>query len=218
MRRSTVARVALCVLAFATGIVPTEAPATVQEQRARLPPPAACGDMITGVWKSHGYDTVYGQWTMRTLDIHFVEGSTTLIEGTIGNHGWYGPPEQSQPGRCEGLLRYEVSMDAAGSVVDGRVEFAGRGDWRLDALHCGDLIGYNLDAFTGTIDAELNEFQSVNNDGGTSVNEPTVFRRVACHAADAVDDEPRVSVAPPPFYPPAEAESSGLGCASGGER
>jgi hypothetical protein len=71
-----------------------------------------------------------------------------------------------------------------------------------------DTFGYNLDRFSGVIDHEIEEFQSVNNDGGRYVNVPTVFRRVSCD--DTKDIKPRVSVEPPPFYPPKEDRGCGF--------
>ena len=67
---------------------------------------------------------------------------------------------------------------------------------------------YNLDRFTGKIDEEREEFQSVNNDGGRMVNHPTVFRRIKC---DEHDDAPKASVEvkPPPIFP---ENSTDCGC------
>jgi hypothetical protein len=45
-------------------------------------------------------------------------------------------------------------------------------------------ILYRPDHFTGTIDPAIQEFQSVNNDGGRAVNDPMVFRRIACGEGD----------------------------------
>jgi hypothetical protein len=170
---------------------------------------------VAGIWKSHDYDDAYGQWTIFSLDIQRVEGSETELRGTIDNHSWTALPEQSQPGPCRGLLEYKVSMDGRGRVEDGRIAFGGWGQWRLDEVPCGEFNGiYNLDNFTGLIDAELLEFQSVNNDGGRAVDHPVVFRRVACHAGAVIEDEPKVSVAPPPFYPPEEGSGGGCRCLS----
>jgi hypothetical protein len=212
-------KVALVAFAIVGGLVPLRAPATVQEQRARLPPPAECDDPVAGIWKSHSYDESYYDWTIFTLDIHRKEGSPTELEGTISNHSWLGPPEQSQPGVCEGLTRYKVSMDAAGTVVDNAIVFTGHGQWRLDGVLCGEFNGlYNLDSFSGTIDPDILEFQSVNNDGGRAVNYPVVFRRVACHAGELTgEDEARIAVAPPPFYPPEDEAGGGCGCFGGGK-
>ena len=111
-----------------------------------------------------------------------------------------GPPGEEQPGPCRGRLRYRVSMDGRGVVDGNEVEFWGVGQWRLDQVICGvAAFGYNLDHFSGAIDHEIQEFQSVNNDGGVAVNEPTVFRRIKCCNEGA---NPNPEVEPPPFTPP----------------
>lgn len=190
---------------------PRRAPAgTVAEQRARLPPPAQCEDPVEGIWKSHDYRVWRRQWTIFTLVIHRIDGTQNL-RGTIRNESWRGDADQSEPGVCEGELRYDVSMDAEGRVQDGQIEFGGIGQWRLDAVLCGEFNGgYNLDVFTGPLDVEILEFQAVNNDGGVSVNEPTVFRRVKCLDEGKVE-EAKVVVTPPAFYPPEEGSKGGCG-------
>lgn len=205
-------------IAFASATVllvllalPAPAPATITEQRQRLPPPATCEDPVEGVWKSHQYDPRYGDWTVFMLEIHRVEGSTTQLTGTITNESWdAGPDQQEPPPSCEaGKARWVVSMDARGTINEnGDIFFGGVGSWRLDRVVCNwGPGGYNLDNFTGTIDPDLQEFQSVNNDGGRAVNDPTVFRRIRC-----LGDPPAPSVvsAPPPFYP-ARTSSCGTG-------
>jgi len=180
---------------------PARAPATIAEQRARLPPPATCVDPVEGLWKSHLYDPIYRDWTVFMLHIQRVPGSETEITGTITNHSWDGPPTQQEPGPCTpGLTQWVVSMDARGHVqADGQIEFGGAGQWRLDRVVCnGGPGGYNLDNFSGVIDPALQEFQSVNNDGGRAVNDPTVFRRISCFDAPPA---PHVVTEPPPFYP-----------------
>lgn len=204
---SASAREHLRIITIAAGIfvgvsllVPREAPGTVEEQRARLPPPAECDDPVVGVWKSHRYSARQAQWTEFTLNIHRVPGSETQLTGEILNHSWGGTPKDEQPPPCHGDLRYRVSMDSQGSVYGYDVEFWGVGKWRLDEVLCGYAgFGYNLDHFSGTIDPELQEFQSVNNDGGVAVNEPTVFRRIKCFNDKGAGD-PHVD--PPPFHPP----------------
>jgi hypothetical protein len=193
-------------------MLPRSSPAgTVAEQRARLPPPKTCTDPVVGVWRSHDYDRLYGDWTIFTLEIKRV-GETDQLEGTIRNESWIGPFEQSEPGPCQGNRHYRVSMDAKGTVQANTIAFGGIGEWRLDEMVCGEFVGgYNLDNFTGTIDPDLQEFQSVNNDGGRSVNDPTVFRRVECFKGEAPDEGPRIHVDPPAFYPPEESEDRG-GC------
>jgi len=174
--------------------------ATIAEQRARLPPPADCGDVVEGVWRAHRYNSYYRDWRIFTLTIRRVEGSETALVGTIQNDGWEGGPDREEPGPC-GRYGYHwvVSTDATGTIRGQEVVFSGVGQWRLDRVICGHGPGgYNLDNFSGTIDSSIEEFQSVNNDGGRAVNEPTVFRRVRCFPPDAL---PHVEVTPPPFFP-----------------
>lgn len=202
-RRHLWRRLAAATLIATVWLVPRAAPATIEEQRARLPPPAECGDdPVTGVWKSHQYDPRYADWTIFMLHIRRDPEDRSRLVGTITNHSWSGTPQQEEPPPCgAGGWQWVVSMDARGTVSeDGRIFFGGIGQWRLDQVICDrGPWGYNLDNFTGVIDRERNEFQSVNNDGGRSVNDPTVFRRVAC--LDGPAPAPHVRVEPPPFYP-----------------
>ncbi|PRQ03133.1 hypothetical protein [Enhygromyxa salina] len=188
---------------------------TVAEQRARLPPPATCSDPIAGVWKSHSYDTRFRDWTIFTLEMNRVSPGRDEFEGRITNHSWLAEPHESSPPPCRGELRYVISMDAEGTVVDGHLNFYGVGTWSLDDVPCGSWnMGYNLDHFSGDIDADLLEFQTVNNDGGRAVNDPVVFRRVHCNngeSGEQGEQEPRIAVAPPPFTPPEDAARGGCG-------
>jgi hypothetical protein len=183
---------------------------TVAEQRARLPPPADCKDPVAGIWKSHTYDSVFRDWTVFTLEIHRSEPGKDEFEGRISNQSWQAEPHESSPPPCRGELHYLVSMNAQGTVRDGRINFWGVGEWSLDEVLCGSWnMGYNLDNFSGQIDPDLVEFQSVNNDGGRAINDPVAFRRVSCHDGEDVGREPRIAVAPPPFEPPEEVS---VGC------
>ncbi|NVB43000.1 hypothetical protein G6O69_34580 [Pseudenhygromyxa sp. WMMC2535] len=180
---------------------------TVAEQRARLPPPAACKDPVAGVWKSHSYDDTFRDWTIFTLVVERVREGEDSFEGTITNDSWVAEAHESSPPVCRGELHYVISMDAEGRVQDGQINFWGVGKYRVDEVPCGAWnMNYNLDHFSGQIDPEIMEFQSVNNDGGRAINDPVVFRRVRCNEGESVDDEPRISVAPPPFYPPDQDE------------
>ena len=191
----------LAALVVVSIAIPMPAPgSTVSEQRALLPEPAECEDPVTGVWKSHNYNTYQGQWTEFTLEIRRDPDDTRSLQGRILNHSWMATQNFPEPPPCSGQLRYEVSMDARGSAKEMDVEFWGVGQWRMDQLHCGNSLGfgYNLDHFSGTIDPEIQEFQSVNNDGGIAVNEPTVFRRIRCFEGPA----PLADIEPPPYQPP----------------
>lgn len=181
---------------------------TVAEQRARLPPPAFCEDPVAGTWRSHSWVEHWGEWAIFTLDIRRDESNPNVLSGTMRNESWFGSRDASEPPPCAGELHYIVTMNARGTYTDGNIEFAGT-DWRLDGVLCGSAYGfdYNLDRFSGHIDPDLQEFQSMNNDGGRYVNVPMVFRRVAC-----VDAAPptQITVTPPSFYP----EDARAGCGS----
>jgi len=190
-------------------LVPGTAPATVEEQRARLPPAAHCEDPVTGVWKSHKHDPRYGDWYIFTLHVKRSEQDDSRLTGTIQAHSWTGGPQQEEPPPCApGVWHWTVMMNAEGSVTpSGEIRFWGT-DWRPENAFCGRMLGpgeYNTDHFSGTIDPAIQEFQSVNNDGGRSIDDPTVFRRISCGEQP---ENPNVNPVPPPFQP----DRSGCGC------
>ena len=154
---------------------------------------------------------MHRDWTIFTLEMKRVEQGRDEFEGRISNHSWVAEPHESSPPPCRGELRYLISMDAKGEVRDGEIHFWGVGEWTLDEVPCGYWnMGYNLDHFSGKIDPDLMEFQSVNNDGGRAVNDPVVFRRVHCNDGEQLDEQPRIAVAPPPFYPPEDEGGCGF--------
>jgi len=202
-------RAAAAAVVLAVLLVPGRAPATVEEQRARLPPPAHCDDTVAGVWKSHKYDARFGDWYSFTLTIHRDPADPQKLTGSIQSHSWNGGPEQEQPPACTaGVWHWTILMTAEGRVTpEGRIELGGT-SWRMENSYCGRPLSageYNLDNFSGIIDTEIMEFQSVNNDGGRSINDPTVFRRISCHETPP---SPHVNPVPPPFFP----DAGGCGC------
>ena len=202
--------VALAIVAGGL-LLPRPAPGTVAEQRARLPPPAECEHAVEGIWRSHAYNPRYRDWVEFTLEVRRVHGDEQRLSGRIVNHTWKGGPEHEQAGPCSAASpwRARIVMPATGSYRQGQISFRGT-EWKLDQVVCGKMPGgwgYNLDHFTGTIDPKLQEFQSVNNDGGRSVNEPTVFRRIGCFEQAP---PPSVQVETPAFQPP--RRSQGCGC------
>ncbi|MBI4957179.1 MAG: hypothetical protein HY908_34515 [Myxococcales bacterium] len=200
-------------LALAVGAVvalgPRVAPANVAEQRSRLPPAARCEDPVTGVWKSHLYNERRGRWTVWLLTVRRTPGTSDGIEGTILNDSWHATAGESEPGTCaQHPWHFRVSMDAKGTFTGGRVAFSGT---RFEVLPwpCAPIpsFRYNLDNFTGDVDPAIQEFQSVNNDGGSAVNEPAVFRRISCSEDPESEPAPKATpyVEPPPFFPPRSA-------------
>lgn len=203
-RRRIFVRALALALAVGVTLVATGGRATIEEQRARLPPPAECGDdPVEGIWKSHKYNPMFGDWSVFTLHIRRVEGSEGELTGLIRNHGWSGGPHDEEPPDCgRGGWQWIVSMDARGTIdAQGHIRFGGVGQWRLDQAICRrGPWGYNLDNFSGTIDSTIQEFQTLNNDGGRDRNVPYVFRRIRCFPPESTP-APSVESAPPPFYP-----------------
>jgi hypothetical protein len=193
-----------------------EAPATVQEQRARLPPPAECADPVVGIWRAHQHEAHRSLWYIFTLHIERQAPDSDELVGTIHNHYWYGGKALEQPPGCE-RTRYRniVKMAAKGRVKERQIEFGGT-SWHVEKNICGRPTSrYYLDVFTGQIDPERQEFQSVNNDGGPSVDVPTVFRRIRC-LDETEPDEPVVDVKPPPLMP--VERGGGCNCHAPGRR
>lgn len=181
--------------------------ATVEEQRARLPPAAECTDPVEGVWKSHQYEPKLGQWYIHILTIKRTAPESELLTGDIVAHFWDGTRKEEQPPPCVGWrLQAKVQMPAKGFFRNGKVEFNG-GQWVPYPGPCDPVVRrflYNPDKFSGTIDKDIQEFLSVNNDGGEMVNNPTVFRRIKCFDPP---DPPKIDVKPPPLQPPTRVKS-----------
>jgi hypothetical protein len=192
---------------------PALAPATIEEQRQRLPPPAeACGDdPITGVWQAHVYYAHVQQWYMTRIEIErdAADPSGERLVGSIYSEFWDGGPELSQPPACGGPgQRSAVHERATGRARALQLEVDAI-DWK-DAEVCGPTsFGYLLDHFSGSVDVERMEFQSLLNAEAPEWQDvPTVFRRVRC-SNELPPSEPKIAVAPPP-YQPAEREGCGL--------
>jgi hypothetical protein len=201
--------VLLCALGWARG-----AGATVAEQRARLPPPAECEDEVEGLWRAHQFWDWRSEWYVMTLEIHRVKKGEPALTGTIRSEYWHGEAKDQQPPPCPTRYHFIVRMPAVGSYQTGDVAFGGT-SWTLDQAPCGGRPGrYNPDKFTGRIDPKIQEFQSVNNDGGAAVNVATVFRRIQCFDAPGAA-VPTVEVRPPAFRP--KTKRGGCGCELGAE-
>ncbi|MBI2897538.1 MAG: hypothetical protein HYY06_28525 [Deltaproteobacteria bacterium] len=191
-------------------LLPALAPADVQEQRARLPPPAACADPVEGTWMSHAYYPHVGQWYIFELAIRRAPPGSGTLAGEMHALYWNGDPGDSEPPTCApGVYRKSVHEPAVGTIDGSRIAFNGT-SWRADDDFCGaPADAYNLDNFSGTIDPALQEFQSVLNAPGW-VDVPTVFRRVRCADSPQAPPVLPVKVAPPPIQPP--GSSAGCGC------
>jgi hypothetical protein len=156
---------------------------------------------------SHKWEADAGEWMIFTLEIRRTPGAQVMADGSVSltgriqAHAWLGAGAQaSAPPPCAaGISHWIVEMSGAGRAVGHRLEFWGT-RWAISNVFCGPRsFGYNLDHFSGVIDPTIQEFQSVNNDGGRAVNDPTVFRRVRCFDPQS---PPHPFVAPPSFQPP----------------
>jgi hypothetical protein len=187
-----------------------EAPATVAEQRARLPPAAECESEIAGRWKAHIYSEATGyRWYIHILEIRHDPNDKTQLVGEMTVDTWRGDPDDAEPPMpCQ--HRYRGKSPAKGTFVDGQVVFSAE-SFELVEEVCGSFYGYNPDSFSGRIEPERQEFQSVNNDGGAAVNEPAVFRRIGCFDNNDQPNKPAGPVTAPAFYPKRRSSSAG-GC------
>ncbi len=187
--------------------------ATIEEQRARLPPPASdCGDdLVAGQWRAHVFYGHVMQWYVFVLDIERIGAvqERSELRGTIRAEFWDGDEHDQQAPACGSGYRGAVVEQAAGEVDELALRFDAS-EWKDERL-CGPIGGgYLLDRFSGTIDPERMEFQSLlNADAPQWRDVPTVFRRTRCAPAKELESEPRIVVEPPPYEPPSR-EGCGL--------
>jgi len=207
----------LTLALLGVGLAPRVARATVAEQRARLPPPAECQDPVEGIWRAHQYAVARGEWYIFTLEVHRVKPGSPELTGTVKSEYWSGTAKDQEAPPCNrGGYRFHhiVHMPGKGKLRDADVAFGGTSySWERDVCGTGHG-GYNPDHFTGRIDPALQEFQSVNNDGGVAVNEPTLFRRIHCFD-EASTPPPAVSVTPPRLFRP-KSRGGSCQCAEAG--
>jgi hypothetical protein len=160
---------------------------SVGEQRAMLPRAARCNDPVAGTWRAHKYSPGSRDWVIFTVRINRLPDNR--LQGSIRSRNWRGyAPNSRPPGRCGERVEdfdYLVRMPAQGSLTNGnRVSFSAI-TYVYERVFCASAgFSYNPDALSGTIDEALQEFQSVNNDGGRDQNAPYVFRRIGCLPGD----------------------------------
>jgi hypothetical protein len=153
----------MCALA----LWPRDLPASIEDQRARLPPapePDGCADEVSGVWRAHVYYSRLHDWYRYELRI---ARQGDALTGTIHLRGWTGTPTETEPPACRPRLRdAEWSEVASGAVTRTPQGMHVRFDatsWRLERTHCGEPGGdYALDHFAGQLDGPRQEFTSIN--------------------------------------------------------
>ncbi|MFO0561565.1 MAG: hypothetical protein U0269_26375 [Polyangiales bacterium] len=197
-----------CALLAAIALSPSLLFGSIEDQRARLPPAAEqdagadCSDPAAGTWLGQQYNQRSRSWQRYELTIRRASAGSTALVGEVRVHFWNGWYSHSTPQTdcSRPHLAAEVVQNATGTINGLDLSFGGN-DWRTSRVFCqppGTRVAYNPDHFTGTINVAIQEFQSVNNDGGSAVNEPVVFRRIRCAESAA---QPRVVVVPPVEIP-----------------
>ncbi len=196
-------------LSFAAALVllclvvrPSLAPATVEEQRKRLPPPARdCDDPVTGWWMGH--QVLRNDWYRFTLEVHRVEPGSEELTGNIEAWVWDGEAGEGSPPPCQDNdhNQYILDQPAKGTFRNNHIEFIGQ-SYTVRKVLCGSSGGYYPDGFSGDLILENTEFHTENDDGYNPIT-TVVFRRIKC------DDAPK----PIPDLPPPRAEyKNGCGC------
>jgi hypothetical protein len=189
----------LAIAAPLVVIAVSVAEATVEEQRARLPPPVDCLTAVAGRWRALKYRESDSQWYEYTLEVDQDRDDSSRLTGMIYVDFWTGPADSTEvPVGPDCTYHIQVKMDAVGTYRNGDIEFGARDGFEYTGVLCGRARGYYPDHFTGQLDPALQEFQSVNNDGNVAVNVPTVFRRIGCFENGRKQPS---DVAPPPFFP-----------------
>jgi hypothetical protein len=205
-------------IAAAALLVPAWSPATVAEQRQRLPPPAECTDPISGVWRAHVFRPDRQRWALNTMELRWNADRTKLLS-SYENHYWSGGPEDSEPPQppCKpGQYRRMASSTGEGTYRGNQLEVQGKklgGDENI----CGSTkFTRALGKLTGIVDLEQNEFRSeMTSRFGTH---PIIWRRIRCVG----EAEPKLIEPPPPPpvalppSPPSPSSKGSCGCSTVG--
>jgi hypothetical protein len=193
---------AACAAAAVLWLAPRLAPADIEEQRSRLPPPATCPDPVEGIWMSHSYFPHVGAWYVFVLDVRRTgPGARTLVGETRVEYWHASPAEPAVPTKCvPGLVHRRISAIADGTLDGARFSWRGH-TLTPEVVVCGGpLDNYELVTFNGDIDFAREEFQNILAAGPTWTDIRTVFRRIQCRVPDGTARPP--PALPPPVVPP----------------
>jgi hypothetical protein len=155
-----------------------------------LTPPVSCEDAVAGIWVSRAYFAEFDDWYIFTLEIRRDAEDTTQLTGRIRSRTWSGDVAIESPVACDmhppshiaDAFDFTVAMQAQGSFHSGNVTFGGS-SWKTTSMRCGpknQWFGYNLDNFSGIVSEDGRWMDSLNNDGGRSVDDQHKFRRISC--------------------------------------
>ena len=148
----------LVVVGASFSLFPRESAATVEEQRARLPPPADCPDKVEGTWAALYY-TKHHSWSEYTVVIRRSSPAAEQdqggpIEVDMKAHIWDGPVNTHNPPACtEAQREVTVTMPGKGTV-DASMRLAfGAKTYAVESVVCGSDTRYHPDNFTGQVDS-----------------------------------------------------------------
>lgn len=213
--RRTLGRVA-CLAALGLLLAPRRAPADIEEQRARLPPPATCTDPVEGLWMSHSYYPHVSSWYIFTLDVRrTAPGARALVGETRVEYWQAGPNDAAVPTTCvPGLVHRKISAIADGTLDGAHFVWRGHTLTPEIVLCGGPLNNYELVTFTGDIDFAREEFQNVLAAGPVWTDVRTVFRRVQCRDGAGLTPSTSTPGPPAPAVPPPPPMASRGCCAA----
>ncbi len=142
------------------------------------PRSTSCPDPAVGVWIGKTYAEAATRWHEHRLSIsRDADGELHAAQTT---RIWDGSPDAGLPPMCPsggpswGV--YQITDKAR--FVDGILHVWGVSVDRSSHSCGGDVIGYNLDSFTGRVSRDV--YTARNNDGEEAVNRPYHFRRISC--------------------------------------
>ena len=215
-RRRRLVALVLAGGALSFVLAPRSAPADIEEQRARLPPPAGCSDPVEGLWMSHAYYPHVGAWYVFVLDVRRTEQAARTLVGETRVEYWHAGVDHPQvPTTCTpGLIHRRISATADGTIDGPRFVWRGHTLGPEQVVCGGPLNSYELVTFTGDIDPVRGEFQNILTAGPTWTDIRTVFRRIQCRDGSSPPTNAAPGVPPPPMPPPPMPPASG-GCCAG---
>src|ERR1044071_3158521 len=115
---------------------------------------------------SHAYYPQQHQWYVVNLDVRRVTGHPDQLQGLIRAHFWDGDEHMVEPpADCAHVsMHAEVREPAVGTLTpDQTITFRGT-SWALERQYCGFGMGYALDTYSGRIDPQIMEFQTILDD------------------------------------------------------
>ena len=176
---------AVALAAFvAVTVPPSRAPATLDEQRERLPPPASgCGDPVEGLWQAYWYADDHQKWFVESFEVRRDPSDTNRLATRYRTESWAGGPRDSRPpSPCRAGDDHAVADNVGtGTFEDGVLAITGTRHTNFRTV-CGNRApprdNSRFATVSGRVDVRRQEFQSTF--VGRSCRHRIVYRRIAC--------------------------------------